>query len=174
MTTEALRRILVSDDRVARDPDRIELEPATTTAGGLVGSYRAKARPAIELLERRGLVTARQARAARRLYRSHALGIVGAIETGQGTGSGSPGSMSDLRLGAATDYRLSRVAAGPEWQIVYCVCVLDMTCTEYAAEYYSSASGRMVALVMQRLRVGLDRVSLYHEEADAEDDRRRR
>jgi hypothetical protein len=170
MTADALRRSLAGDDRLHHDDERLEVEPASVAAGGLVGSYRVKARPAVELLERRGLLTWRQARAARRLYRSYSLGICGAREADKGTGSWSPAGYSDLQLGAATDYRLGRAAVGgADWPVVFNVAVLDQTVRAYAQEHYASASGRLIGLVMNRLRGGLDRLADYHEQADDAD-----
>lgn len=170
MTTDALRRSLVGDDRLQHDDARLEVEPASVAAGGLVGSYRVKARPAVELLERRGHLDWRQARAARRLYRAYSLGVMGAREQDKGSGSWSPAGYSDLQLAAATDYRLGRAACGgADFSVVFNVCILDQTVSDYAREHYASTSGRMIGLVMQRLRAGLDRLAKYYDEANAAD-----
>jgi hypothetical protein len=170
MTSDALRAQLAGRDRLRHDDDRIEVEPATVAAGGIVASYRVKSRPAVELLERRNHLTWRQARAGRRLYRAYALGIVGAREDGKGCTAHTPQGYRDLQLGAATDYRLSRAAVGgADWAVVFAVCIMDQTISGYAREHYGTASGRMVGLVMGRLRTGLDRLADYHEQADAAD-----
>lgn len=168
--TDALRRSLAGEHRVQHDDDRLEVEPATLTGGGLVGSYRVKSRPAIEQLESRGHITARQARAARRLYRCYSIGVMGARDGNKGSAAWSPTGYTDLQLGAATDYRLSRAAiGGADFEVVFMVAVMDQTATGYAEAHYQSTSGRMVGQVMNRLRNGLDRLADYHRDANAED-----
>lgn len=170
MTSDALRRSLAGAERLAHDDERLEVEPASVAGGGMVGSYRAKVRPAVELLERRQHITWRQARAARRLYRCYAIGIAGARDSDKGCSAWSPGGYRDLQLGAATDYRLGRAAVGgSDWPVVFAVAVMDQTITGYALEHYGKTSGRIIGLLANRLRAGLDKLADYHAQADAED-----
>lgn len=170
MTSNVLRQQLAGADRLRHGGERIEVEPASVAAGGMVASWRVKSRPAVELLERRGHLDWRQGRSARRLYRAYALGIEGAREAEKGCSAHTPAGYRDLQLGAATDYRLSRAAiGGADWDVVFAVCIMDETVSSYAYAQFGSTSGRVIGHVMTRLRGGLDRLADYHEQADAAD-----
>lgn len=171
MSADALRGSLLSAERLRQDAGELaEAEPATITAGGMVASYRAKVRPAVEVLERRGLLEWRQARAARRLYRSYSIGIVGAREKAKGCSAWTPAGYTDLQISAAGDFRAARVAVGgADWELCFAVCVLDVTVKLYVEERLRSTSGRLIGLTLNRLRGALTRLADHYDQCAKED-----
>jgi hypothetical protein len=158
--SDALTRSLVPPDRLRHDPDRTLAEPSAVTAGGFVARYRARVMSPIELMERRGLLTWRQAHAGRRLYRSFALGIELARDRDAGGGAWSPAGLTDAQLGAAADYEASRRACGPlDWRLVEAVVLLEVPVRDWVATEHHSNSGRTIAYETDRLRRALDRIA---------------
>lgn len=126
--TLALRRSLVSDDRQRHN--RVLVERLADGFGS-----RARVQSALERYERRGQISARQARAGERIYAAYALGVVGA-RNGEASGNGSdPGGYTDAQIVMAQEYRIVRDAVGPRlWSVCFSVCVEDMTCQRWANE----------------------------------------
>jgi hypothetical protein len=167
---DALTRSLVPPDRLRHDPDRTLAEPSAVTAGGMVASHRARIMSPVELMERRGVLTWRQAHAGRRLYRSFALGIELARDQDAAGGAWSPGGLTDAQLGAAEDYEASRRAVGPmDWRLVEAIVLLEITVRDWVAIEHQSNSGRTIAFEVERLRRALDRIAADQdgEEEDA-------
>jgi hypothetical protein len=126
--TLALRRSLVSDDRQRHN--RVLVEKLSDGFGS-----RARVQSALERYERRGQISARQARAGERIYAAYALGVVGA-RNGEATGNGSdPGGYSDAQLAMAEEYRLIRDAVGGRlWPIVFSVAIEDFSVARWCNE----------------------------------------
>ena len=163
MTDNALLRSLAGADRLARAGDLVEVEAASVTRGGLVASHRAKVRSSAERLERRGFLTWRMGRAARRLYRSYSLGIEGAREQQGGCNPWSPAGLTDAQLGASQDFFLAREACPLDcWPVVFAVAVLDATIADLMAEA-GLTSGRASGALMLRLKRGLNAVADHYD-----------
>lgn len=162
---DALTRSLVPPDRLRHDADRTRAEPSAVTTGGMVASHRARVMSPVELLERRGVLSWRQAHAGRRLYRSFALGIELARDRDAASGGAwSPGGLTDAQLGAAADYEASKRAVGPfDWRLVEAVVLHEMTVRHWVAIEHHSNSGRAIAYETERLRRALDRIAAEHD-----------
>jgi hypothetical protein len=162
---DVLMKSLASAPRLTHAGRLAEVEPASLTKGGLVAAYRVRVRSSAELLERRGLLSWRQGRAARRLQRAYVLGILGARDPERASGAWSPAGLTDAQLGAAEDFRLARLACPPaSWDIVFGVAVLDQTIAELMAERHLT-SGRASGQLMTRLKTGLNALAdLYDQD----------
>ena len=165
-----LVRSLASSDRLRHDDELAIAEASTVSAGGLVASYRARIVSPVELMQRRGVLTWRQGHAARRLYRSYALGIALARDRDAGGGAWSPGGLTDAQLGAALDYGASKAAIGAgDWRLVEAVVLQELTVRHWCALEHYSNSGRLIGYETERLRRALDRLAACHDGADAEE-----
>jgi hypothetical protein len=143
-----------------RKPERLPPEDPRQTARLSVERLadgfgtRTRVMPQVEVLARRGALSARQARAGSRIYAAWALGICGAhdAEAGGG-GTADHAGYRDAQLDAATEYRRIRDAVGGRlWSLVFSVCCEDWTPSRWANE-----RGRMHKLgAVELLRVGLD------------------
>ena len=108
----------------------------------------------VEILERRGTLTPRQARAGVRIYQAWALGIMGARDA-DATGNGNdPGGYSDVQLDEARVYREIRDAVGPRlWPAVFACACEDMSPARWANE---RGRGLHKAAAVEIVRIGLD------------------
>lgn len=108
----------------------------------------------VEVLERRGSLTSRQARAGTRIYQAWALGIMGAHDS-EATGNGAdPSGYSDARLSAASEYRMIRDAVGGRlWPIAFSCCCEDWSPARFANE---RGGGMHKAAAVELLRLALD------------------
>jgi hypothetical protein len=108
----------------------------------------------VECLERRGTLTARQARAGVRIYQCWALGIMGARDS-DATGTGSdPGGYTDAQLDAAREYREIRDYVGPRlWPICFACACEDFSPARWANE---RGHGLHKAAAVELLRLALD------------------
>lgn len=132
-----------------RKPSRLSVERLSDGFG-----VRTRIMAQSEVLERRGTLTPRQARAAVRIYQCWALGIAGARD-GDATGNGSdPGGYTDAQLDAAREYRQIRDAVGPRlWPAVFAVAVEDFSPARWANE---RGGGMHKAAAVEVVRIGLD------------------
>jgi hypothetical protein len=107
-----------------------------------------------EVLERRGTLTPRQARAGSRIYAAWALGICGARDS-EASGNGSdPGGYTDAQMDAAREYRLIRDAVGGRlWSVVFSVACEDWSPSRWSVD---RGGGMHKAAAVQMLRLGLD------------------
>ena len=126
----ALRRSLVRPER--EQHGTVLLEAASDAPGVMV----ARAAPMVELLERRGTLSRRQARAGAFVYECWAIGIAGARDAEAGGSTvHDPGGIRDRQLDAATAYRRMRDAVGPRlWPITFAVTVEEWSCARWANE----------------------------------------
>jgi hypothetical protein len=132
-----------------RKPSRLSVERLADGFG-----ERTRIMPVVEVLERRGTLTPRQARAGIRIYQAWALGICGA-RNADASGNGSdPGGYTDAQMDAAREYRMIRDAVGPRlWSITFSVAVEDFSPARWANE----RGGAMhKAAAVELLRIGLD------------------
>lgn len=108
-----------------------------------------------EVLERRGSLTPRQARAGARIYASWALGICGAHDAeASGGGSYDAAGYRDAQLDAATEYRRIRDAVGGRlWPAVFAVACEDFSPARWANE---RGGGMHKAAAVELVRIGLD------------------
>ena len=163
MADDPLMTALASAPRLTHAGDLADLEPATLTKGGMVASYRVRVRSSAELMERRGLLTWRQGRAARRLHRAYVLGILGARDPSRSSGAWSPAGLTDAQLGAAEDFRLARLACPPaSWDIVFGVAIEDRTIKDLMTER-GLTSGRASGQLMVRLKTGLNALADFYD-----------
>jgi hypothetical protein len=132
-----------------RKPSRLSVERLSDGFG-----VRTRVMPMVECLERRGALTARQARAGVRIYQCWALGIAGARD-GDATGNGSdPGGYTDAQMDAAREYRLIREAVGGRlWPLCFSVSVEDWSPARWANE---RGHGMHKAAAVELLRLALD------------------
>lgn len=107
-----------------------------------------------EVLERRGTLTPRQARAGIRIYQCWALGICGARDGEPGGNGSDPGGYTDAQMDAAREYRMIRDAVGPRlWNVTFACCCEDFSPARWANE----RGGAMhKAAAVELLRIGLD------------------
>lgn len=135
------------------DPRR---KPSRLTVERLADGFgeRTRVMGQCEVLERRGTISARQARAGIRIYQCWALGICGARDS-DATGNGSdPGGYTDAQLDAAQEYRMIRDAVGPRlWSCVFSVAVEDYSPSRWANE---RGNAMHKAAAVELLRIGLD------------------
>jgi hypothetical protein len=123
-------------------PERLPPEDARQTARLTVEQLadgfgtRGRVMPQAEVLHRRGALSARQFRAATRIYATWALGICGAHDAdASGGGTADYGGYRDAQLDAATEYRRIRDAVGGRlWRLVFAVCCEEMSPTRWANE----------------------------------------
>jgi hypothetical protein len=89
----------------------------------------------IEVLERRGALSARQARVGARVYQAYVLGVCGAQDS-EASGNGSdPGGYRDAQLNSLQEYRELRDAVGGRlWSVVFAVCCEDWSPSRWANE----------------------------------------
>lgn len=113
-----------------RKPSRLTVERLSDGFGS-----RTRVMGMVEVLERRGTLTARQARAGAAIYAAWALGIMGARD-GEAGGNGSdPGGYTDAQLDAAQTYRELRGAVGGRlWPVVFAVACEDFSPAQWANE----------------------------------------
>lgn len=137
----------IADPR--RKPSRLSVERLSDGFG-----TRTRIMGQIEVLERRGTLTPRQARAGARIYQAWALGIMGARD-GDATGNGSdPGGYTDAQLDAAREYREIRDAVGGRlWPLCFAVC-----CEEWSPARWANERGHRIhkAAAVELLRLALD------------------
>lgn len=138
---------------VAQDPRRTASRVSVERLSDGFGT-RARVMSSVEVLERRGTLTPRQARAGTRIYQAWALGIMGARDA-DATGNGSdPGGYTDAQLDAAREYREIRDAVGPRlWPAVFAVCCEDFSPARWANE---RGRGLHKAAAVEIVRIGLD------------------
>jgi hypothetical protein len=138
---------------VLEDPTR---KPSRLTVERLADGFgeRTRVMSMCEVLERRGTLTPRQARAGVRIYQCWALGICGA-RNADASGNGSdPGGYTDAQLDAATEYRLIRDAVGGRlWPICFAVSCEDWSPSRWTVE---RGGGMDPKGAIALLRVGLD------------------
>jgi hypothetical protein len=107
----------------------------------------------VEVLERRGTLTPRQARAGLAIYRCWALGICGAHDSEPGGNGSDPGGYTDAQLDAAREYRLIRDAVGPRlWPICFACSCEELSPTRWANE---RGHGMHKAAAVELLRLAL-------------------
>jgi hypothetical protein len=110
-----------------------------------------------EVLHRRGTISARQWRAAVRIYQCWALGICGARDGEPGGNGSDPGGYTDAQLAAAQEYRLIRDAVGPRlWSLTFSVACEDWSPSRWANE---RGGGMHKAGAVELLRHALDLAS---------------
>lgn len=142
---------MTSDDVLdpKRKASRISVERLADSFG-----ERTRIKPMVEVLENRGAITARQARAGIRIHQAWALGVCGA-RNAEASGNGSdPSGFSDAQLDALREYRLIRDAVGGRlWSIVFSVAVEDFSPSRWANE---RGNAMHKAAAVELLRIGLD------------------
>jgi hypothetical protein len=107
-----------------------------------------------EVLERRGTISARQARAGVRIYQAWALGICGARNSEPGGNGNDPSGYGDAQLSAIQEYRVIRDAVGGRlWSVVFSVAVEDFSPSRWANE---RGNAMHKAAAVELLRIGLD------------------
>lgn len=143
----AARRMPVDDARQVHS--RLAVERVSDGFG-----MRTRVMPMVEVLERRGTLTGRQARAGARIYASWSLGICGARDA-DGCGNGAdPGGYTDAQLDAAGEYRRLRDAVGGRlWPICFAVACEDWSPARWANE---RGGGMHKAGAVELLRLALD------------------
>jgi hypothetical protein len=120
---------------------------------------RVRVKPMVEVLEARGALNARQARAGVRIYQAWALGICGARNSEPGGNGNDPGGYTDAQLAAAQEYRMIRDHVGPRlWPAVFATAVEDWSPSRFANE---RGGGMHKAAAVQMLRIGLDEAADY-------------
>jgi hypothetical protein len=132
-----------------RKPSRLSVERLADGFG-----ERTRVMSQCEVLERRGTLTPRQARAGSRIYAAWALGICGARDS-EASGNGSdPGGYTDAQMDAAREYRLIRDAVGGRlWSVVFSVACEDWSPSRWSVD---RGGGMHKAAAVQMLRLGLD------------------
>jgi hypothetical protein len=141
--------VTIPDEDARRKPSRLSVERLADGFG-----ERTRIKPMAEVLENRGTISPRQARAAARIYAAWALGVMGARDS-DATGNGSdPGGYTDAQMDAAREYRMIRDAVPPRlWSITFSVAVEDYSPSRWANE----RGGAMhKAAAVELLRIGLD------------------
>lgn len=118
---------------------------------------RTRIKPMVEVLENRGALTPRQARAGARIYAAWALGICGARDSDASGNGSDPSGYTDAQMIAAREYRLIRDAVGPRlWPVAFaCVCE-DFSPARFANE---RGHGMHKAAAVELLRLALDTVA---------------
>lgn len=107
-----------------------------------------------EVLERRGTLTPRQARAGHRIYAAWALGICGARDSDASGNGSDPGGYTDAQLDAAREYREIREWVGARlWPLTFSVC-----CEDYSPARWANERGYRMhkAAAVELLRLSLD------------------
>jgi hypothetical protein len=99
---------------------------------------RTRVMPALEVMQRRGALTHRQAEAGRRLYEDWAVGICCARDSEAGGSTvHDPGGFTDRQLDAARRYRQARDAVGARmWP-----CLFAISCNEWSIERFANERG---------------------------------
>jgi hypothetical protein len=141
--------VTIPDEDARRKPSRLTVERLADGFG-----ERTRIKPMAEILENRGTISPRQARAAARIYAAWALGVMGARDS-DATGNGSdPGGYTDAQMDAAREYRMIRDAVGPRlWPAVFATAVEDLSPARFANE---RGRGMHKAAAVELLRIGLD------------------
>jgi hypothetical protein len=122
----------IPDEDVRKKPSRLTVERLADGFG-----ERTRVMPALEVMQRRGALTPRQADAGRRLYEDWAIGICGARNSEPGGNGNDPGGYADRQLDAATRYRKAREAVGPRmWP-----CLFSISCDEWSIERFANERG---------------------------------
>jgi hypothetical protein len=141
--------VTIPDEDARKKPSRLSVERLADGFG-----ERTRIKSMIEVLENRGTISARQARAGVRIYQCWALGVCGA-RNADASGNGSdPGGYTDAQLDAAREYRMIRDAVGPRlWSITFSVAVED-----YSPSRWANERGHRMhkAAAVELLRIGLD------------------
>lgn len=139
----------IPPDDVRRKASRLSVERLADGFG-----ERVRIKPMVEVLEARGALNARQARAGVRIYQAWALGICGARNADASGNGADPGGYTDAQLNAAQEYRLIRDAVGPRlWSVVFSVTVEDYSPSRWANE---RGNAMHKAAAVELLRIGLD------------------
>jgi hypothetical protein len=137
----------IADPR--RKPSRLSVERLADGFG-----ERVRIKSMIEVLENRGTISARQARAGVRIYQCWALGICGARNADASGNGNDPGGYTDAQLDAAQEYRRIRDAVGGRlWSVCFSVACEDWSPSRWANE---RGGGMHKAAAVQMLRIGLD------------------
>jgi hypothetical protein len=132
-----------------RKPSRLSVERLADGFG-----ERTRVMSQCEVLERRGTLTPRQARAGSRIYAAWALGIMGAHDAEPGGNGSDPGGYTDAQMDAAREYRLIRDAVGGRlWSVVFSVACEDWSPSRWSVD---RGGGMHKAAAVQMLRLGLD------------------
>jgi hypothetical protein len=134
------------------DPRR---KPSRLTVERLADGFgeRVRVMSMCEVLERRGTITSRQARAGIRIYQCWALGICGARDA-EASGNGSdPGGFTAAQMEALREYAMIRAAVGRLWSVVFAVACEDFSPSRWANE---RGAGMHKAAAVELLRLGLD------------------
>jgi hypothetical protein len=142
--------LTLPDEDPRRKASRLTVERLTDGFG-----ERTRVMPVLEVLERRGTLSSRQARAGSKIYELWALGIMN-IRDGEPTGNGSDhDGYVVAQLEAAQRYREVRDAIGRLWPCCFAVVIEDWTPQRWANE--RGGGERMHKLgAVALLRVALD------------------
>jgi hypothetical protein len=98
---------------------------------------RTRVMPVVETMQRRGILSDRQAHAASRIYACWALGICGARDADSGGNGSDPGGYTDRQMDAAKEYRKLRNAVGVRlWPIVW-----HIACDDWSVERFANECG---------------------------------
>jgi hypothetical protein len=132
-----------------RKPSRLSVERLADGFG-----ERTRVMSQCEVLERRGTLTPRQARAGIRIYQAWALGICGARNADASGNGNDPSGYTDAQLSAIQEYRLIRDAVGGRlWPIAFAVSAEDWSPSRWANE---RGGGMHKAAAVELLRLALD------------------
>lgn len=137
----------IADPR--RKPSRLSVERLADGFG-----ERVRVMGMVEVLERRGTLTGRQARAGFAIYRCWALGICGARDSEPAGNGADPGGYTDAQMDAAREYRELREAVGGRlWPVVFAVACEDWSPARFANERGGGMDPKGAIAV---LRIALD------------------
>lgn len=151
MGNGALKRSLVSPERLAQGGDAVVVEARAITSTGHVLENGARVVSPVERYKRRGQLTLRQVRAAELLYRAWAI-MNGARPESAGCSAWTPSGWSDAQLTATRSYEAAQRAVGRHlWPLCFHVACLDWTADRFANE-----RGRNSTATLEALRYALD------------------
>jgi hypothetical protein len=157
---DPLLRSIVPDWRLEQAVDHngvgaetlIDVEPRVMTPAGVVAGHGARVIWPMENLKRRDLVTARQYRAAERIYGAWAFGVHGVRQPAKGCTAWAPGGVTDSQMAALSDLRAVKHAVGARlWWLIPLVVIQECSVREVA-----SRRGQHPSVVMELLRLALD------------------
>lgn len=112
---------------------------------------RASARPTLDALERRKVLTPRQAAAGRRLVAAYSLGIMG-LRQDMTHGARVPSQFMESKIAAERDYcQVRDILGGRIWPVVWAV-----VCDETSVQEYAARVGQNPTATATLLRLGLD------------------
>jgi Domain of unknown function (DUF6456) len=147
MSERDLRHLFVSPALKAQTGKRLVVEPRAMTPAGTVVSEGARVQSALELYRRRRQLSWRQCEAGQRLYRSYALGVIGARNGEGGSAAWTPSGYADAQLNALHDYRHALAQIPPRMRpLVEQVCCEDQSIDRIGREEALSVTGLMCLL----------------------------